>query len=145
MFKKYLLSSALLMFAVFALTSPVFAEERASTTERREEIRQNIEQRKASSTERRTDMQIDIAKRKVENVTRVILATIERLEKIILRIESRIAKIQERGGNTTEAEGYVAAAKENRGDKKVAGAAFATLDLSDSPFRKKSRFAKAAT
>jgi len=144
MFKKYLLSSALLMFAVFALTSPVFAEERASTTERREEIRQNIEQRKASSTERRTDMQIDIAKRKVENVTRVILATIERLEKIILRIESRIAKIQERGGNTTEAEGYVAAAKENLADAKVAVAAFANLDLSDSTFRENFKTIRAA-
>ena len=135
---KHRLIVSILMLAMVALASPAFAQDngtfgqRASTTERREEIRQNIEQRKASSTERRTDMQIDIAKRKVENVTRVILATIERLEKIILRIESRIVKIKEQGGNTTEVEGFVAVAKENLADARVAVDVFANLDLSGS-------------
>lgn len=109
------------------------AEERlASTTERRKEIRVNIEQRKASSIERRVEMQRSLAKRKVEHVTKVTLATIERLEKIITRIESRIAKIQERGGDTAEAEGFVEAAKGNLADARVAVEAFAVLDLSSS-------------
>ncbi len=139
---KVFITSAL-TFALLA--SPVMADvradiranievKRASTTERREdrreEVRNNIEQRKASSTERRLEMQVDIAKRKVEHVKKVILATIERLEKIIVRIESRIAKIKERGGNTTESEGFVATAKVNLSDAKVAVDAFAGLDLS---------------
>ena len=107
-------------------------EYKASTTERLMEIRSNIEQRKASSTERRLEMQTNIAKRRVEHVTKVILATIKRLEKIITRIESRIEKIKERGGDTTEAEDFVALAKENLADAKVAVDAFINLDLSGS-------------
>jgi len=145
MTKKYLLSVVFSVFAVFALVLPVFAEEgagvrvnaevrRASSTERQEkrrvEIKNNIEERKASSTERRVDIQINLAKRKVEFVKRVILATIERLEKIMARIESRMAKIEERGGDTTEAKGFVTLAKGNLADARVAVDAFASLDLS---------------
>lgn len=109
---------------------------RASTTERREdrreEVRNIIAERKASSTERRLEMQVNIAKRKVEHVKKVILATIGRLEKIIVRIESRIEKIKGRGGDTTEAENFIAAAKVNLSDATVAVDAFAGLDLSGS-------------
>ena len=119
-------------------------QHRASSTERRVEIRNNIEQRKASSTERRVEMQTNLAKRKVEHVTKIILATIERLEKIITRIESRIVKIQERGGDTTEAEGFVALAKENLADAKVAVEVFATLDLSGSTARENFETIRAA-
>ncbi len=42
-----------------------------------------------------------------------IQATIQRQEKIIERIESRMDKIKEDGGNTTEAERYVSDAKSN--------------------------------
>lgn len=108
------------------------AERRASTTDRRMEVRNHIEQRKASSTERRVAMQMSLAKRKVSHVTKVILATIERLEKIIVRIESRIAKIQERGGNTAEAENFVVLTKENLADARIAVDVFANLDLSGS-------------
>ncbi|MFZ2484348.1 MAG: hypothetical protein WAX80_03495 [Minisyncoccia bacterium] len=104
----------------------------ASSTERREEVRNNIEQRRASSTERRVEFQQNIAKRTVEHVAKVMLATIERLEKIIVRVESRIDKIQERGGDTTEAEGFIVLAEENLADAKIAVEAFASLDLSGS-------------
>lgn len=107
---------------------------RASSTEsredRREEVRNNIAERRASTTEHRMEIQLNIAKRKVEHVHKVILATIERLEKIILRIESRIDKIQERGGNTAEAEGFVDAAKGNLADAKVALEVFVSVELS---------------
>lgn len=152
MTKKCLLSVALLVFAVPALALPVFAKEGninanekgTSTIERREEIRNNIEQRKASSTERRVEMQKSLAKRKVEQVTKVILATIERLEKIITRIESRIKKIQESGGKTTEAESYVAAAKRNLTDARVAVDAFVNLDLSGSAAKENFETVRAA-
>lgn len=107
---------------------------RASTTERRldrrEEIRSNIEQRRASSTERRVEFQQDLAKRRVKNVTKVLLATIERLEKIIVRIESRIEKINERGTDSTEAQSFVTLAKGNLADARLAVESFAGLDLS---------------
>lgn len=130
-------------------------ERKASTTERREDrkeerdvrredIKNNIEQRKASSTERRLEMQEGLAKRKVEHVTKVLLATIERLEKIITRIESRIEKIQERGGDTTEAESYAALAKEDLADARIALEAFASLDLSGSTARENFETIRAA-
>lgn len=102
---------------------------RASTTERIQEMRANMMMRKASSTERRVEMQQGLAKRKAENVARVIKATIERLEKIILRIESRIAKVEAQGGDTSESKAFVAAAKVNLADAKLAVDAFASLDL----------------
>ena len=103
---------------------------RAEMDARREALRVEAEARRASSTLRRVEFQQEIAKRKVEHTARVILATIERLEKIIVRIESRIAKVKTRGGDTSESEGFVAAAKVNLIDAKAAVNAFATIDLS---------------
>ena len=103
---------------------------RAEMDARREAKKLEAESRRASSTLRRVEFQQEIAKRKVEHTARVILATIERLEKIIVRIESRIAKVKTRGGDTSESEGFVAAAKVNLIDAKAAVNAFATIDLS---------------
>ena len=108
---------------------------RASSTDRRENRRENIAEKKASSTERRVEFQQNIAKRHVEYVVKVMLATIERLEKLITRIESRIAKVQAEGGTTTEAEGFVADAKINLSDAKLSVTAFADLDLSSDKAR----------
>ncbi|MEK7176968.1 MAG: hypothetical protein AAB719_01600 [Patescibacteria group bacterium] len=113
---------------------------RASSTERREDTREKmlerkastterIQERKASSTARRVEFQQNLAKRQVEHVTKVMLATIERLEKIIVRIESRIAKIEAEGGNTEEAEGFVADAKVNLTDAEASVNAFASIEL----------------
>ena len=121
---------------------------RASSTEhrkdRREEIKNNIAERKASSTERRVDIQINLAKRKVEFVKRVILATIERLEKIMARIESRIVKVEERGGDTNEAKGFIALALDNLVDARVAVDAFVNLDLSSDKARENFELVRAA-
>lgn len=107
---------------------------RASATEEREakraDVRQNIEERKATATAKRIEVQQTIAKRQVEHVKKVMLATIERLEKIILRIESRIEKVEENGGNVSESEAFVAAAKVNLSEAKAAVNAFLSLDLS---------------
>jgi len=106
------------------------AERRAEADAKREALRAEYEARRASSTERRIEWQQDIAQRKTSFVTRVMLATIERLEKIALRIESRIAKIKDGGGDTEESERYVAAAKTNLADAKVVVESFANIDLS---------------
>ena len=98
-------------------------ERKASTTER-------IQDRKASSTARRIEFQKNIAKRQVEHVTKVMLATIERLEKIILRIESRIEKVKGEGNDTSEAEGFVADAKQNLVDAEASVNAFVGIELS---------------
>src|SRR3989344_482514 len=103
---------------------------RVQADERREPLRVEAESRRASSTARRIEFQQDIAKRQVENTARVILATIGRLENIIVRLESRIAKIKARGGLTSESEGFVAAARVNLSDARLAVDAFVSIDLS---------------
>jgi len=103
---------------------------RVQADERRETLRVEAESRRASSTARRIEFQQDIAKRQVENTARVILATIGRLENIIVRLESRIAKIKARGGLTSESEGFVAAARVNLSDARLAVDAFVSIDLS---------------
>lgn len=97
---------------------------------KREAKRIEIEEKRASSTVKRIEFQQEIAKRKVEHVTKVMLATIERLEKIIARIESRIEKIKARGGDTTESEKFVADAKTNLSDARTKVGTFANIDLS---------------
>lgn len=103
---------------------------RADMDARREAMRVEAEAKRAEMQARRTEFQREIAMRKAENTARVISATIERLEKIITRIESRIDKVRARGGVTLEAEGYVAAARNNLSDARVSVNAFASIDLS---------------
>lgn len=136
--KKQYISASLLLTLTMAL--PVFAEERgldsrgrASTTPagvRAGEVRNNIEERKASSTERRVEMQRGLAKKKAEHVARVLTATVERLEKIITRLESRIAKVKALGGVTAETESFVAEAKSHLSLAKLSIAALSSVDLS---------------
>ena len=105
-------------------------ERRVSTsTEHREERRENIEERKATSTERRVEMQRGLAKRKAEHTARVLTATVGRLEKIIIRLESRMATIKTAGGSTLETEAFVAEAKNHLSLAKSSIALFASLDL----------------
>jgi len=103
---------------------------RAEMDAEREIKRAEAELRRASSTAKRVEFQQDIAKRKVEKTTKVILETIGHVEKIIVRLESRIAKVKTRGGDTTESERLVALAKTNLSDAKAVVATFASLDLS---------------
>lgn len=143
--------TVVLLLLIMSLVSPVFAEDgtsgsSASTTpgqvrvkeirdrleQRREELKDRIKDRKASTTERRIEVRKAVAKNRVANVTRLMLATIDRLEKIIVRIESKIEKIKGEGGSTAEAESFVALAKENLADAKVAVDTFSALDLSGS-------------
>lgn len=102
---------------------------KASSTERREERKENIEERKASSTERRIEMQKNLAKRKANHTARVLTATVGRLDKIIVRLESRIAKIDAAGGTTTEAKIFVAEAKNHLSLASTTIAGFVSLDL----------------
>src|SRR3989344_5211282 len=127
--KKQYLSVSL--FLILTLALPGFAEEgninagrRASTTEL-----------KASSTERRVEMQRNLAKRKAEHTARVLTATIERLEKIIVRLESRIAKVKALGGVTTETESFVAEAKNYLSLAKLSIITFSSIDLSGNKAR----------
>lgn len=92
--------------------------------------RAESELRRASSTEKRIAFQQEAAKRQLENATRVILATIERLEKnLIVRIESRIAKVKAEGGVTSESEGFLATAKTHLSEARTVVGTFASIDL----------------
>ena len=107
---------------------------RASTTEAREtrraDLMTNIEDRKASVTAQRVQVQQNIAKRQVEHVKQVMLATIERLEKIIERIKSRIAKLEMEGRTVGQSKEFVALAEGNLAEAKLKVAAFSSVDLS---------------
>lgn len=154
MTKQYL-STLLFLALVFGVSSSVFAQEaslnasldtraiqvqaqmraeiearRAQADERREAARIEAEARRAQTQTKRVEFQQAVAKRQVENTARVILATIGRLENIIVRLESRIAKIKARGGLTSESEGFVAAARANLSDARLAVDAFSSIDLS---------------
>lgn len=133
-----------LMLALVVLALPVSAKEatsslglRASTTERREEIKNKIEdhkasstERKASSTDRRIEMQRSLAKRKAEYTARVLTATVRRLEKIATRLDSRIAKVDAAHGTTTDAKIFVAEARRHLALASSTIATFVSLNFS---------------
>ena len=122
---KYLISLLLLAFVLG--TSSAFA----TTTPRGtgEQKRAEVETKRAETREKRIEFQKDVAKRKVENTARVISLTIERLEKIIVRVESRIDKVKTSGGATAESKSYVALAKDDLVKAEAVVATFASLDL----------------
>ena len=129
----------ILLLALASIASPALAEEgkvniygRSSTTpvKVRVEERKELEARKASSTAKRIETQRSLAKRKAANTARVLSATVERLEKIIVRLESRIQKVKALGGNTAQTETYVAEAKNHLGLAKGSIALFASVDIS---------------
>jgi hypothetical protein len=110
---------------------------RKASSTLRMQIRAELEARKASSTlrrasstEKRIENQQGLAKRKAEHTGKVLLATIERLEKILARIESRIAKVEASGGTATESKEAVAEAKASLSKAKVSLEAFSSIDLS---------------
>jgi hypothetical protein len=106
------------------------ASSTSSTTQRMMEKKGELEVRKASSTEKRIGMQQGLAKKMAEHTAKVFNATVERLEKLIERIESRIAKVKADGKDTSVSEGFVAQAKAHLSEAKTSIARFASIDLS---------------
>lgn len=102
-------------------------EKIASTTQARKDRIEDIKDKRASSTEaRKENAQERFARIKEQlaknfgNMVERIQATIERQEKIMAKINTRIEKIKSEGGSTTEAESHVANAKTNIDKSKVA-------------------------
>lgn len=93
------------------------------------EVKAEAQTRAASTSEARAEMQLSIVKRVVSNVTRVLTATVDRLEQIIVRIESRIAKFKAAGATTTESEGFVAEAKVHLDKAEASIRALASVEL----------------
>ncbi|OHA95457.1 MAG: hypothetical protein A3C62_00415 [Candidatus Zambryskibacteria bacterium RIFCSPHIGHO2_02_FULL_39_16] len=105
-------------------------EKRAEMDAKREATKLELEEKREKMHNKRIEFQQDVAERKVEHVTKIMLATIERLERIIVRIESRIAKVEARGGSVSESKSFVAAAKVNLSDAKIVIETFSSIDLS---------------
>lgn len=105
-------------------------KKRAEADARREKMRLEAEARRAQIKARSSDIREDVAKNKAEVTAKVMAVMIERLENLIVRIESRIEKIKARGGDVSEGERLVLAAKTNISDAKAGLAEFASVDLS---------------
>ncbi|MBX4206417.1 hypothetical protein KW784_01375 [Candidatus Parcubacteria bacterium] len=86
----------------------------------------------ASSTEKRMEKQDKLSRRMVEHAGKILLATIERLEKIATRLDSRIAKVKTAGGSTVASEGFLAEARVHLSEAKAEMAAFSSIDISGS-------------
>ncbi len=102
-------------------------ERMASTTEARKDRAEDMKNRIASSTQARKENAQERFSRIKEqlsknfrNMLERIQATIERQERIMAKINTRIEKIKSEGGNTADAEKYVAEAKVNIDKSKVA-------------------------
>lgn len=87
------------------------------------------EQREATQ-ERRIEIQANVAQRMASNTMRVMNAMAIRLEGLIERLESRIAKVEAEGGVTAEATAHVEEAKDHLALARAEIAVFATVDLS---------------
>lgn len=104
-------------------------ERRAEIEQKAEERRAQIEEKRAEMTQKRVEFQKEIAEKRLENTSKVTLATIERLEGIADRIQSRIEKVAEAGNDTTESEAYLNAARVDLEAARTNVADFENLDL----------------
>lgn len=114
-----------------ATVTPTQVDTRTQTNaevKARTEVRRDTMQ--ASSSERRIEMQASVVKRKVTNTSRVLSATVDRLEKIGDRIESRIAKFEDKGASTTDSVRFLAEARAHLDLADASVEAMADLDLS---------------
>ncbi len=84
---------------------------------------------RASSTEKRMMTQQNVAKRMVSHVKDLLTATAERLGKIADRVESRIAKVKDAGGDTTLSERFLAEARTHLTEARAAISVFASISL----------------
>jgi hypothetical protein len=122
-----------LILAIIALT--LFASE-ASAQGVKVEVRGNAESapvraeaRQAEAVERRMEVQSNAAKRQAANRARVFAATIERLEGIIVRLESRIEKFDAEGGVVADAKLRLVESKHHVTNAKVSLRNFSSVDL----------------
>jgi hypothetical protein len=92
-------------------------------------IKARIEANKASSTAKRIEVQQNIAKRQMERAAKVFTATIQHLESILARVESRIAKVRAEGGAVLESETFVIEVKNHLSQAKTALNAFASIQV----------------
>jgi hypothetical protein len=102
---------------------------RAEMDAQKEAKRAELEAKRAANKTKREEFKQEIATRKVEQVMKVSSATVVRLEQIITRIESRIVKVNQKGGNTTEAVASVALAKGKLAEARTAIDAMGAIDL----------------
>jgi hypothetical protein len=86
--------------------------------------------RRASSTARRIELQQNIAHRQAEQAGKKLMATIERLEGIASRVESRIEKVEAVGGNASTSIGFLAETRTHLSEARIALEAFSSVDLS---------------
>jgi len=123
---KKIIVVSLLFLPVMVFAQGFNARMGASTT---------VEVRKASSTERRVELQLDIVKRQAAKTYWVLTSTIERLESIMTRVESRIAKVKAEGGVATESEVFVAEAGTHLAEAKGKLAVFTSITFSADKLR----------
>ncbi len=107
----------------------------ASSSEARAEMKIEAEARRASSTQRRTEMQQSVVQRKVAQTARVLGATIERLERILERVESRIAKVKEAGGDTTVSEASAAQVETHLGNASTSLQTLLAIELTADSYK----------
>ena|SRR3989344_967756 len=128
--KKYIVTSLVLMSFAGVALAQVGVNARATTS---------VKVRNATTFEARVEakaeFKAEVIKRKALNVAQVFNRVIEKLENILKRVESRIAKVKAEGGVTTESEGFVAEAKTHLSEARAKVAVFASLDLRDIKLR----------
>lgn len=106
-----------------------FETKRAEIDAEREAKRAQFEAKREEMQAKRVAFQQENAQRKVVRTTEVMTATIERLLKIADRVDSRIVKIQEKGGDTVESLAFIAAARANLAEAQAVVDEFVGIDL----------------
>ena len=71
----------------------------------------------------------EVVSKQTENAQRIMTSTVERLENIALRMDSRIEKVKALGGDTTESERLVALARTDLDGAKVKIEALSSIEL----------------
>ncbi len=96
----------------------------------REQAKTNLEYAREKLKDSRGEIKKEIATKRVSQTLKVYTASADRLDKIVVRIESRIAKIKAAGGDTTAIQTSLDLGKTKLAEARANIAAFAAIDVS---------------
>ncbi len=96
----------------------------------REQAKTNLEYTREKLKDSRGEIKKEIASKRVNQTLKVYTEAADRLDKIVVRIEARIAKIKAAGGDTTAIQTSLDLGKTKLAEARAGIAAFAAVDVS---------------
>ena len=126
------------LIAVALIATPVFAETASVNVKNKIEDRNKkteasttikVEQKKTEDKNKQSEWNTRVLDNKIRGDIKVFTATANRLDKIVVRIQSRVTKIKAAGGNTTQIEASLNIGKTKLAEARADISTISSIDI----------------